>query len=160
MLGRVNRVRLSGTQRTEAHQAPLSVGFSRQAYWSGLPFPPPGDPPDPGTELVSLASPALAGGFFAASATWVWEVSGGSLVCSGHSCGPEGMPHGGTRVREAQREARLRPPAGSCPSRVRSGLCRGSTFYSRLRNEAGFPHKSSPERDSPSSWGWGPRAAP
>ena len=85
---------------------------------------------------------------------------GGSLVCSEHGCGREGMPPGGTRVREAQREARLRPPAGSCPSRVRSGLCRGSTFYSRLRNEAGFPHKSSPERDSPSSWGWGPHAAP
>ena len=77
MLSRVNRVRLSGTQRTEAHQAPLSVGFSRQAYWSALPFPPPGDPPGPGAELVSLASPALAGGFFAASATWAWELSGG-----------------------------------------------------------------------------------
>ena len=44
-----------------AHQAPLSVGFLRQEYRSGLPFPPPGDLPDPGTEP---ASPALAGGFF------------------------------------------------------------------------------------------------
>ena len=42
-------------------QAPLSVGFSRQEYWSGLPFPSLGDLPDPGTEPVSLA---LAGGFF------------------------------------------------------------------------------------------------
>ena len=41
------------------------MGFSRQEYWSGLPFPPPGDLPDPGIELVSLASPALAGVFFA-----------------------------------------------------------------------------------------------
>ena len=40
------------------------VGFSRQEYWSGLPFPPPGDLPDPGIEPVSLASPALAGEFF------------------------------------------------------------------------------------------------
>ena len=46
---------------TPAHQAPLSVGFSRQEYWSGLPFPPPGDLPDPGIEPES---PALAGGFF------------------------------------------------------------------------------------------------
>ena len=48
---------------TTACQAPLSMGFSRQKYWSGLPFPPPGDLPDPGIEPVSLTSPALAGGF-------------------------------------------------------------------------------------------------
>ena len=50
---------------TGARQAPLSMGFSRQKYWSGLPFPPPGDLPDPGIEPVSLMSPALGGGFFA-----------------------------------------------------------------------------------------------
>ena len=49
-----------------AFQAPLCVGFSRQEYWSGLPFPPPGDLPDPGTEPTSPASPALAGGVFTA----------------------------------------------------------------------------------------------
>ena len=49
---------------TVAHQAPLSMGFSRQEYWSGLPFPTQGDLPSPGNEPVSLASPALAGGFF------------------------------------------------------------------------------------------------
>ena len=49
---------------TAARQAPLSVGFSRQEYWSGLPFPPPGDLPDPGIEPTSPVSPALAGGFF------------------------------------------------------------------------------------------------
>ena len=42
-----------------AHQAPLSMGFSRQEYWSGLPFPPPGDLPDPGIEPTSSAPPAL-----------------------------------------------------------------------------------------------------
>ena len=45
-------------------QAPPSMGFSRQEYRSGLPFPSPGDLPNPGIELTSLPSPALAGGFF------------------------------------------------------------------------------------------------
>ena len=48
---------------TAAHQAPLSVGFPKQESWSGLPFPPPGDLPNPGIESVSLMFPALAGGF-------------------------------------------------------------------------------------------------
>ena len=56
---------------TIAHQAPLSMGFSRREQWSGLPFPTPGDLPDPGIEPVSLMSPALAGGLFTTSATWV-----------------------------------------------------------------------------------------
>ena len=43
------------------HQAPLSMGFSRQEYWSGLPFPTPGDPSDPGIETMSLVFPVLAG---------------------------------------------------------------------------------------------------
>ena len=53
-----------------AYQAPLSTGFSRQEYWSELPFPPPGDLPDPGIELMSLRSLALAGKLFTTSATW------------------------------------------------------------------------------------------
>ena len=48
--------------------APLSMGFSRQEYWSGLPCPPLGDLPDTGIEPMSLKSPALAGGFFTTSA--------------------------------------------------------------------------------------------
>ena len=44
----LSQVRLSATPWTVAHQAPLSTGFSRQEYWSGLPCPPPGDLPDPG----------------------------------------------------------------------------------------------------------------
>ena len=51
------------TPRTVACQAPLSMGFSRQEYWSGLPFPSPGDLPDPGMEP---AFPELAGRFFTA----------------------------------------------------------------------------------------------
>ena len=50
---------------TVACQAPLSMELSRQEYWSGLPFPPPGELPDPRVEPASLASRALAGGFFA-----------------------------------------------------------------------------------------------
>ena len=46
------------------------MGFSRQEYWNGLPFSPPGDLPDPGIEPMSLASLALAGGFLTMSATW------------------------------------------------------------------------------------------
>ena len=55
------QVPLRGTR-----QAPLSVEFSRQEYWSGLPFPTPGDLPDPGIEPIPLASPALTGGSFTA----------------------------------------------------------------------------------------------
>ena len=55
---------------TVAHQAPLSMGFPRQEYWSGLPFPTPGDLSDPGIQPVSLRSSELAGGFFTTSATW------------------------------------------------------------------------------------------
>ena len=51
-------------------QAPLSMGFSRQEYWSGLPRPPPGDLPDSRIKAMSLMTPALAGGFFTTSATW------------------------------------------------------------------------------------------
>ena len=49
---------------TVAHQASLSMGFSRQEYWTGLPFPPPGDLPHPGIKPTSPVSPALAGRFF------------------------------------------------------------------------------------------------
>ena len=52
------------TPWTVAYQVPLSVGFSRQEYWNGLPFPPLGDLSNPGSKPVSSASPALAGGFF------------------------------------------------------------------------------------------------
>ena len=52
------------TPWTVAHQAPPSLGFFRQEYWSGLPFHPPGDLPDPGIEPASFMSPALAGGSF------------------------------------------------------------------------------------------------
>ena len=64
MLNCFSHVQLFVTLWTVACQAPPSMGFSRQEYWSGLPCPPPGDLPDPGIEAMSLKSPALAGGFF------------------------------------------------------------------------------------------------
>ena len=63
-------VQLSATPWTVAHQAPLSMRFSRQEHWSGLPCPPPGDLPDQGIKPKSLVSPALIGGFFITSTTW------------------------------------------------------------------------------------------
>ena len=54
----LNRVRLFATAWTVARQAPLSMGFSRQEYWSELPFPSPGDHPDPRIKPTSLASSA------------------------------------------------------------------------------------------------------
>ena len=58
------------TPWTVARQAPLSMGFSRQEYWSGVTCPPPGDLPDPGIEPMSLPSPAFAGRFFTMSTPW------------------------------------------------------------------------------------------
>ena len=70
MLSHLSHGRLFVTPSTVARQAPLSIGFSRQEYWSGLPCPPPGDLPNLGIKCASLMSPALAGGFFTTSTTW------------------------------------------------------------------------------------------
>ena len=66
----LNHVQLIATPQTGARQAPLSMGFSKQEYWSGLPCPPPGDLPNPRIEPTTLSSPALVGRFFTISATW------------------------------------------------------------------------------------------
>ena len=58
------------TPWTTARQAPRSLRLSRQEYWSGLPFPAPGDLPNPGIEPRFLVSPALVGGFFTTCTTW------------------------------------------------------------------------------------------
>ena len=88
----LSHVWLFVTPRTVAHQASLPTGFSRQEHWSGLPFPPPGDLPDPGIKTSFLVSAALAGAFFtpvppgkalaaqmvrnlpAVQETWVWSL--------------------------------------------------------------------------------------
>ena len=110
MLSHFSRVRLFETPWTVACQAPLSMGFSRQEYCSGLPCPPPGDLPNPGIEPVSLTSHALAGRSFTTTATWEalrihtkhktkqTEVFSGRLVhrtqCF-HCCGPGFNPRSG-----------------------------------------------------------------
>ena len=75
------RMHANSLQRCPAlhHQAPLSMGFSRQEYWSGLPWPSPGDLPDPGIKPKSLTSLALAGMFFTTSATWEAQSCGPTL---------------------------------------------------------------------------------
>ena len=70
MLSRFSPVWLFETLWTVACQAPLSIKFSRQEYWSGLLCPYPGDLPDPGIKPVSPAFPALAGRFFTTNSTW------------------------------------------------------------------------------------------
>ena len=87
---------------TEARQAPLSMGFPRQGYWSGGPCPPPGDLFNPGMEPRPLMAPALAGGFFTTSAAQSYVaacregVCGrmGACVCLTESphCAPETIP--------------------------------------------------------------------
>ena len=70
MLSCFSCVQLFATPWTIARQAPLSMGFSRQEYWSVLLCPPPGDLPDPGIKPAYLISPALVDRFFITSATW------------------------------------------------------------------------------------------
>ena len=69
VLSHFSLVQLFETFWTVTHQAPLSMGFSRQEHWSELPCPPAGDLPDPGIEPVSLTSPSLAGGLLTRSTT-------------------------------------------------------------------------------------------
>ena len=76
MLSHFSGVRLFVTPWTIACQAPLPMGFFRQEYWSGLPYPPPGDLPNLAIEPVSLKSPALADRFLTASTAWEVQVYG------------------------------------------------------------------------------------
>ena len=78
-----SHVQLFAALWTVAHQAPLSMGFSRQAHWSGLLCPLPGDLPDPG---IPCASPALTGEFFITSTTYYLTIrkkkkKGNDAIC-------------------------------------------------------------------------------
>ena len=89
---RFSRVRLSETPWIVSLHAPLSMGLSRQEYWSGLPCLLPGDLPDPGIKLLSLLSPASGGGFFTTSITWE-ALAGKSPLTLGVSIGRRGNSH-------------------------------------------------------------------
>ena len=73
-------VQLFATPLTVARQAPLSMEFSRQEYWSGLLCRPPGELPDPGIEPMSPTSPALPGRFLTTRATWEALTVRGAMV--------------------------------------------------------------------------------
>ena len=75
-----------------ALQAPLSMGFSRQEYWSGLPFPFPGNLPNPGIEPAFLMSPALACEFFVTSATWEAQTQSCAILCDPMDCSTPCFP--------------------------------------------------------------------
>ena len=76
VLSHFSHVQLFVTPWTAAHQVPLFMGFSRQEYWSRLPYPPPGYLFNLGTEPMSLMYPTLAGGLFTTSATWEAHIKG------------------------------------------------------------------------------------
>ena len=95
MLSCFSRVQLCVTLWTKAQQAPLSMGFSRQEYWSGFPCTLPGDLPNPGKEPASLISLASAGKFFTTSTTWEAQMEESDQIRSGQplSCvRPSGTP--------------------------------------------------------------------
>ena len=83
MLSRFRGVPLFSTLWTVSHQTPLSMRFSRQEYRSGLPCPSPGNLPNPGTEPVSLKSPARACEFFTTSATKKYRLPGSNQGVGG-----------------------------------------------------------------------------
>ena len=102
MVSRFSHVQLFATLWTVAHQASLSMGFSRQKYWCGLPFPSPGDLPNPGIKPESLMSPALAGRFFTTSATWEPQSASQSCptLCDPTDCSlPGSSVHGISQAR-------------------------------------------------------------
>ena len=82
VLSHISHVQFFATLETGAPQAPLSMGFSRQEHWSGVPWPPPGHLPDSGIKHTSLMSPALAGGFFTTSTTWEAHLENNSMKVS------------------------------------------------------------------------------
>ena len=91
----LSHVRLFATPWTVAYQAPLSLGFSRQEYWSGLPFPSPGDLPNPGTEPRSPALqadtlPSEPPGKLSVQFSLVAQLC--STLCTPMNCSTPGLP--------------------------------------------------------------------
>ena len=125
MLSCFGRARLSATPWTVAHQAPLTMGFARQEYWSGLPCPSPGDLPDPRIEPSSLTSPAGAGRFFTTSAARARRVTSEQQIPRGQGA-----------------ETLLHPHCLQVPT-MRPGVCRypGDPIGGRGRRKADLMRK-------------------
>ena len=118
LLSCFSHIRLVATLWTLAHQAPLSMGFSRPEYWSGLPLHSPWYLPNPGIKTKCLASPALAGGFFTTTATLEVPSNPLSSVQFSFSVMSDSLwPHGLQHARH---------PCPSPTSRAYSNLCPSS----------------------------------
>ena len=141
VLSRFSPVQLYATLWTVAFQAPLSMGFSRQEHWCGLPCFPPGSLPDPEVESVSLMSPALAGGFFTARATWE-ALSESSLIVIKHTSFKRGGNKGEKRKRNWRDQLRV----------VRTGVTHSFCF-----NETGLLSEllNTPDTVMPQDFGTG-----
>ena len=131
------------TPWTIARQAPLSMEFSRQQYWSGLPFPSPRDLPNTGTESESLMSPVLAGWFFTTSAPHVLlqEIfqTQGSNLCFLHLLHRQVgslplMPPGSYNCREPSINVRLQHYANQEVPDVQVGFKKGRGMRDQIAN--------------------------
>ena len=89
-LSRFRHAQLCAMLWSIARQAPLSMGFFRQEYWSGLPCPPTGDLPDSGIKPASLIAPALAGMFFVVVQSLSQKIK--ICVCDPKDCNTPGFP--------------------------------------------------------------------
>ena len=137
-------VQLFATLWTIVGQAPLSTGFSRQEYWSGLPCPSPGDLPDPGIEPTSLTSSALAVRPFTTSTTWEALVIAYEYILLqirsdqiSHSVVSDSL-----RPHESQH---ARPPWPSPTPRVHSDSCPSSQWCHPAISSSVVPFSSCPQ---------------
>ena len=157
------------TPWTVACQAPLPMGFFRQEYWSGLPFPSPGDLPNPGIEPTSLTSPAQAGRFFSTSATCLAILNiplaarrkGAGLSPPITHCPGVGDTHGRAPSRSASRSASesgqhvLAPSSFPPQGYARAGTCQCShSCHSSLVSPGQFRHKRLPAGETSRAAPW------
>ena len=134
ILSHFSNVQLFETLWTIAYQTLLSMGFPRQYYWSGLPFPSLGDLPDPGIEPTSLRSPALAGKFFTLVPPGEYQFSSVqfSLLAVSDCLQPHESQH-------------ARPPCPSPTSRVYSNSCPSCRWYHPAISSSVVPFSSCPQ---------------
>ena len=132
MLSCFSCVLLFATLLTVTHQAPLSMGFSRQEYWSGLTCPPPGDLPSLGIESTSLMSPALSGRFFTTPATWEAQVLVAQsclILCNPMNCSPPGSSVPGIIQARILEWVTIPFSRGSSQPRDQTQVCFADRFF-------------------------------